>query len=188
MREIGAVLRIIGGVWLIFVSLIFAARVLGSAQPPPNGLQQLRLLDCKLPCWSGIIPGQTRFEDAARHVSAAFPEGLILGKDAIHAISSVGSSYGEIVITTKEGVVQYILIITTAVDGLTLGDIANLNGVSACSMERSPSVIAAYNAPGANALVVVNRDSPNRWRQSINNIDIRRSDQPAACVAPQRLE
>lgn len=51
---------------------IGAARIIGHSQPVPASIQELRLLDCKLPCWIGIVPGYTRLQTAESQLAQVF--------------------------------------------------------------------------------------------------------------------
>jgi len=60
------------GLWIFVCALLLAARLIGSAQPVPENVAILHLTDCELPCWIGIIPGQTTFEDARQRVQEVY--------------------------------------------------------------------------------------------------------------------
>jgi hypothetical protein len=42
-------------------------------QPPPPQITTLRLTECQLPCWIGIIPGETTLTDAQTLLRNAYP-------------------------------------------------------------------------------------------------------------------
>src|SRR5688500_15776782 len=57
---------------LLLATLGIAAAVVALRPPPSAWNNTLRLNACELPCWIGIMPGQTSLEDATAQVQAAF--------------------------------------------------------------------------------------------------------------------
>ena len=57
-----------------FALLIFVVRAFGAAQPPPEALAYLHLSDCALPCWLGIVPGETYFTSAVERITTLHPD------------------------------------------------------------------------------------------------------------------
>jgi hypothetical protein len=66
------VLAVSLALFIFLTTAIFSARMVGQAQPIPRSITQLHLLDCTLPCWIGIIPGETTVETAKNKLIAAF--------------------------------------------------------------------------------------------------------------------
>jgi hypothetical protein len=69
------ILRILS-VYVMLAALCCIAIVMGRLQPIPRRLAILHLNDCQLPCWMGIIPGQTRFNEAKERVMQGFKNAL----------------------------------------------------------------------------------------------------------------
>ena len=65
---------LISSVLLVLVLSLSVALALqvGSNLPPPVLLRDLRFGDCSLPCWIGIVPGQTTLGDGMRRIQAIF--------------------------------------------------------------------------------------------------------------------
>ena len=157
----------------VFVLLILAARAMGSTQPPPQALKELHLTDCALPCWLGITPGKTTFDEAVQRVSAAYPTTVdtSIYRDSVYADYQAGLSSGQVaVFAGKNGIVREITLITSYVEGMTLGDLVNLYGSPDC-FSKYP-VGLTYISSQAFADVLANSEAQNQWRRSINNIDI----------------
>src|SRR5579859_6326596 len=56
-------------IMLLLVTLATgAALLLGRGQPTPDQLALLHLGDCQLPCWIGIVPGQTTVGGARQRI------------------------------------------------------------------------------------------------------------------------
>src|SRR5258706_13524101 len=87
------------------VSLILGtAVVIGRAQPLPSRLTDLRLTDCTMPCWLGIIPGTTTLDEAAQQLHSAFNDK-----------SPYRVDYDP---TSRDGLVIYTLFPRSAIPGL----------------------------------------------------------------------
>ena len=56
----------------LFFVLSLAAISIGHQQPPSTWAQILHLNDCELPCWIGILPGQTTLMEAQRQLERVF--------------------------------------------------------------------------------------------------------------------
>jgi hypothetical protein len=44
----------------------------GRSQPPPEQIAMLHLTDCELPCWIGIVPGQTTISEARQRIEGVY--------------------------------------------------------------------------------------------------------------------
>jgi hypothetical protein len=60
-------------IWILLNTSVVATRAIKIPYPLPESINALRLDKCQLPCWLGIIPGRTTFEDAKRILIEAFP-------------------------------------------------------------------------------------------------------------------
>ena len=124
------------GLTLVFVLLIVAARAIGNAQPPPEALQELHLTDCKLPCWLGIIPGKTTYEEAVRRMRVYYP--YIYDPPGAQTVRALiyQPDLSDVDIETYQdahGIVSQIFITTPNVsDGIALGDVTSLLGAPTC--------------------------------------------------------
>jgi hypothetical protein len=176
---------LMGGVLLLcaaFVGVIALARLVGGMLPVPQGLQQLHLTDCSLPCWMGIVPGQTRFEDSVQRVMDTFPElqpdladGFVIWGDRDEALS------WRIYLFAHEDLVSEIRLLPMAdrVLPFTLGDMVSLFGLSACPDQ--PDGLLLYSHSRAVAVVVGSPTRHDVWRQPINNISIHRLSDDFVC-------
>src|SRR5579859_6424791 len=52
--------------------LIGGALIIGRIQPSPKWMTALHVSDCQLPCWLGIIPGQTSGSETLARIDAVF--------------------------------------------------------------------------------------------------------------------
>jgi hypothetical protein len=60
---------------LAFSSFVTVTAVLfGRQQPLPESVAMLRLTDCELPCWIGIVPGKTTIGEARDRVLRTYPD------------------------------------------------------------------------------------------------------------------
>src|SRR5579871_4074209 len=97
------------GLTVVFALLIVAAQAIGNAQPPPAAIQELHLTDCQLPCWLGITPGRTSFDEVVQRLKVAYPESSLdidglgilshSGDDSSGASVSVSANQARIVST-----------------------------------------------------------------------------------------
>lgn len=67
-----ALSRYVVGMWVVFATLVGAARLFGHGLPESTLVRQLHLSDCALPCWIGITPGATNSSDAVRYLLETF--------------------------------------------------------------------------------------------------------------------
>lgn len=64
---------LIAALILAIILITLAALLIGRAQPIPARVALLHLTDCHLPCWIGIVPGRTKFDDALGKIKIAYP-------------------------------------------------------------------------------------------------------------------
>ena len=177
MRLIALILLRLLALSMAFVILIFAARGIGSRQPASAILAQLHLTDCALPCWLGIMPGRTRFDEAAQRVTAVYPSYDVTTQDTqIFITYLLGSSYGAASIQLSDGTVNSLLLVTSDVRELAIGDVAALFGKPDCIPGLSPAILI-YNFPRSYVVLVANGGRAERWRQSLNSLEIHSYDQ-----------
>lgn len=80
---------------LIIVLLTGAMMVLGRATPLPEEVALLHLGDmCELPCWIGITPGKTKFEEAKAILSKVYNQGNPLIFDPMYHVTQVTVANG----------------------------------------------------------------------------------------------
>ena len=129
------------GLTITFALLIFAARVIGQAQPPP-ALQELHLTDCQLPCWSGITPGKTTFAEALQQLKAIYPQAAVTINPAQAALQFrlASARIGIGVFADKLGVVSDLLLYAYDFNGLALGDVVTLLKLPAQLYGTSPMI------------------------------------------------
>jgi hypothetical protein len=176
LRLMALILFRLTALTIAFAILITVARVIGREQPPPLTLAQLHLDDCKLPCWLGITPGETTFDDAVKRVTSAYPQNVSVQETQIFVAYLIRSWYGAASVQVAAGTVNSIFLLTSDVDGLAIGDVAALFGAPDCIPGESPAILI-YNFPQGYAVLVASNGRGERWRQPLNNIEIHSYDQ-----------
>ncbi|MEO8394674.1 MAG: hypothetical protein ABI700_16895 [Chloroflexota bacterium] len=159
----------IGALTLVFAALIYGAQTLGSRQPPSAALAQLHLTECALPCWLGIIPGQTQFSDAVDRVSAAYPQSKSSITDG--RIANTETSFGQIILMAdSSGIVHRISLPTFNLKGVTLADAVGVLGRPLWVVGKHP--VAAYYGCNTFMAVISGTSVDTGWRQRVVIIDI----------------
>jgi len=175
----------------IFGIMILTARAVGGTQPPPAAIKEFHLTDCALPCWLGITPGQTHTAEAFQRVSAAYPQIAPFVEDAQIASTFqvyLSAKFGWIVFEAdSSGIIHRILLINANTEGIAIGDVITSVGTPSCIVRPNPLLIfyrfsraaeSVTNGAASAGSIAVNGggDTRERWRQSLNNIDIRGPD------------
>ncbi len=154
---------------VVFTALIFGARILGDSQPPKAALAQLHLTDCSLPCWLGIIPGQTRFAEAVERVSAAYPQNPPAITDG--RIANTETPFGQIILMAdRTGIVHRISLPTFNLKGVSLADAVSLLGTPLWVVGSHP--VAAYYGCNSFMAVISGTSVDAGWLQRLVIIDI----------------
>ena len=154
---------------LAFVSMIFAARALGNGEPPATALAPLHLTDCAFPCWMGITPGKTRFDEALQQMNAAFPHSLVSITGG--RIINLDTSFGQVLLTGgNDGVIHRISLPSFRLKGVLLGDIVGLLGMPTWIVGVNPTAI--YYGCETYEVAVSGGTVSGGWRQRIVIIDI----------------
>ncbi len=169
---------------LAFTALIFAARAAGNAQPPPDALAQLHLTDCALPCWIGIVPGETRFDEAVRLVSAVYPQAevTITGQGKAPRFNA-DTEFGQILLSAdRAGIVHRISLPLYKLKSLILADVAALLGSPTGVVGREP--VAVYYGCLTYQAVIAGGSVNGGWRQRPIIIEIQ--DRGYSCPAAKR--
>jgi len=97
--------------WLLALFLVlFAASsiavIVGRLQPLPEPIRSLHLTDCRPPCWIGITPGQTTFEEAKQRVREVFGQFAAKNFEIEISIPNQKGALGEVsIITDESGIV-----------------------------------------------------------------------------------
>ncbi|MEO8394675.1 MAG: hypothetical protein ABI700_16900 [Chloroflexota bacterium] len=164
-----------------FVLLIGAARVLGNAQPPPEGLAQLHLTECALPCWLGIVPGQTTFDEGVQHVKAIYPQSVVTFEYSQVAFGlRANTAFGQIsLVGGDDGIIRDISLRMFTLEGVALGDVVNLLGVPSRPDGAKP-LAAFYQCENALTIVSVG-DVQGGWQEALGIISIR-GNGPDTCT------
>ncbi|MEP7290650.1 MAG: hypothetical protein ABI835_02655 [Chloroflexota bacterium] len=166
-------LRVMVALSCLFALLIVVGRAFGSTQPPPPTLAHLHLTDCTLPCWLGITPGHTHFEEAVIRVTEANPGSTFtsgIGTGTISAFQ-MGAPYAQAgIYADLNGLVAQITLLTAQVEGITFGDVVSFLGTPACAVHYPAS--AVYLSDTAFAVLIGAR-SDQGWRTPLNHIEIR---------------
>jgi len=110
---------------LILAVTIVIAVTVGYQQPDSLWLAELRLNECPLPCWNGIVPGQTTFADARQRVEETYGNAdnylveEIIDRPGIFwfRVTNRGTGYSLVVVvrtrarsTSEQGLVQAIIV------------------------------------------------------------------------------
>ncbi|HVU12825.1 MAG TPA: hypothetical protein VHD90_16215 [Phototrophicaceae bacterium] len=154
---------------------VVLVRVIGGLESPPPALAALHLTDCQLPCWAGIIPGQTTFAEAVQRVNASNPEAVSTYPSQYTIQATYEQGYSVIpvdVIADEGGIVRQIILQTAHLNGVTLGNLLVLYGAPAC-MSNVPNGKVVYGAPTTFASVLAGNYGHGIWRSPLNNIEIR---------------
>ena len=168
-----------------FTLLISAALLIGRAQPPPEGLIQLHLTDCRLPCWVGIVPGQTTFDEGTQRLKAVYPQAAITFEYSQVAFGvRANSPFGQIsLVGGEDGIIRDISLRMFTLEGVALGDVVNLLGMPTRPVGANP-LAAFYQC--ANALTIVSvGDVRGGWREALGIISIR-ANGPDTCTVERR--
>ncbi len=155
-----------------FALLLFAAQFVGSLQPPPTAMTDLYLTDCALPCWMGITPGQTTFNEALQRLKTTHPMNVFVRGSLIFADYQEHARFGRITLQAWDGVVNLIHLTPGEDAELLLGDIAQRSGSPGCEIPSSHTTFV-YSSPDAFATVLASSAVGNRWRKPLINIEIR---------------
>ena len=126
VRRFAILFLVMFGLSAVFVLLIMTARAMGSAQPPPEAIQALHLTDCQLPCWLGITPGKTTFDEVVQRVNASHPvtTNIRPSENTLDGWYQVGSASVPAIITwDMSGIVVQITLITSDVQNFVAGDV-----------------------------------------------------------------
>jgi hypothetical protein len=166
------VLRLMLALSAAFVLLILAMHLVGSLQPLPQAMTELHLDECALPCWIGITPGKTTFDDALDRLSESHPMNVFVRGSLIYADYQANAPIGQISLQAWNGVINLIHLTPGRDANLALGDIVQRFGTPGCEIPSSHTTLV-YTSPDAFAAILVSREVENRWRKPLINIEIR---------------
>jgi len=174
-------------VWAWFAALIGGALLVGRGQPESPLIERLHLSDCALPCWIGILPGETptgramqRFAETFYRPGSAAPQGSASGMASaiwVEMPLPVPDSMAESIPIQLEfvnGVTNWLMIQGRQygyVDAMpSLGDVVRLFGAPSCVNPQSPGFNGwslFYDTPSGIVIVgMLGRDSI-RWTQPV---------------------
>lgn len=151
---------------LVFAVTVVGAKMLGSSQSPPQTVTALRLGECALPCWVGIIPGVTTMEEVPglvvstgatgsfRVTGSVSPQGFRIGD---YRLPSVEQSSAFISIAFSDGRVNQVMILTNEI---TLGDLILAYGVPSC---QASAWDLYYETPLGRATIVFDLADSRRY-------------------------
>src|SRR5215207_2791177 len=118
----------------VFVLLILAMHLVGSLQPLPQAMTELHLDECALPCWIGITPGETSFDDAIQHLTESHPMNVFVRGPLIYADYQANAPIGQISLQAWNGVINLIHLTPGRDANLALGDIVQRFGTPGCEI------------------------------------------------------
>jgi hypothetical protein len=154
--------------------LVTAVYALPPRQPVSAVMLDLRLTDCLMPCWAGIMPGQTTMDEAHDQLLKTFPEQarLAMTRDerGIWMAASLHDNSVLIVLVASDSQspprVNWIRLAPTPIPDLFLSDILYAQGTMTC--RSGPFVI--YESRRAAALLYLRRVGP-RAALSTSRVD-----------------
>jgi hypothetical protein len=168
-------LALSSSVIIAFVLLVFAARLLGEAQPPPEAIHTLHLDVCMLPCWNGIMLGQTLLDDAFQRMSSQYAQASLIsitGGAVIKARYASDTVSGWFDVYAKsDGIVQSVRIHVKTSNQFILGDIITLYGVPTDTISLFPRIIA-YNCETLSVSIGSNAYYTKGWQQPVTTLNI----------------
>ncbi len=169
----------------ILAALIFGARLIGEELPPPEELAQLHLTDCRLPCWVGIVPGQTTFDEGTQRLKAVYPQAAVTFEYSQVAFGMrANTPFGQIsLVGGDDGIIRDISLRMYTLEGVALGDVVNLLGMPSRPVGAKP-LAAFYQC--ANALTIVSvGDVRGGWHEALGIVSIR-ANGPNTCTVERR--
>ncbi len=178
----------LGGVLLVavpFAILTLGMRLVGQTQPPPEILTDLHLNECALPCWLGIVPGQTAFVDAVQRVREAYAENVYTDNASVLLVPFSEASDVEIFIGAAQGAVRTIQLRLDVGGGLTLGDVINWLGMPTCPISFTWET-AHYVLSGAHVAIIPLGSERWLWKQPIREIRVDALARDYVCPAQER--
>jgi hypothetical protein len=157
--------------WLlpVLAGLILAARTLGKNQA--SSLPDWSALGfgaCDLPCWAGIMPGDTLFDEAAAQLRTSLPAldaGMLVSNSQINFSATAPGQIIRGQLFYRHGRVGYVRLNLV----LPAGDfIARLGAPDCLWLNAAPQsrqgMVALYWASGrVSAIVLMNLDSAGSW-------------------------
>jgi hypothetical protein len=171
------------------------ARWVGARQPQPPIVEGLRLDDCALPCWVGIVPGQTTMDEAYRRMVEAFHytrsgNQMEAGRFRnLHFYVPVNSPVRALPVTlhTIDDKVALVQLVITDRRRLTFADIILAYGAPTCVMYTQTPVFVGwklyYETPEGIAEIdaYASVDDSIHHTQPVYSIVLRGSDTGSAC-------
>jgi hypothetical protein len=158
--------RLVLALSLTFVVLVAGAKAWGASLPQSQSVTALRLGECALPCWVGIVPGVTPREEVQtlvlrtgasgsfRITGSVSPQGNLIGD---YRLRRDQASNTFISIAFAEGRVNQIMIVA---DDLTLGDLILAYGIPSC---QAPTWNLYYDTPQGRATLVFDSAVSRRY-------------------------
>lgn len=147
--------------------LIHVAQLFGASQPPSEIVQALRLNECALPCWAGIMPGITPMEDVQTRVISTGAHGSIRVTGSVSPAGRLVGDYRLIVngeagtvfisVAFSDGRVNQVVIMAGEV---TLGDLILMYGTPSC---LSSTWDLYYDTPSGRATFAIDNAASPRY-------------------------
>lgn len=149
-----------------FALMVVAAQTVGASQSPSQIVEALRLSECALPCWVGIMPGVTRMQEVQGRVlstgatgsfritGSVSLEGILVGD---YRLTIGDQSAAFISVAFSEGRVNQLMILAS---GITLGDLILAYGTPSC---LSSTGDLYYDTPYGRATFVIDEASSQSY-------------------------
>ncbi len=138
---------------------VSASVVIGRQQPAPSLSRLLRLADCPLPCWIGIVPGKTTVGEARERIRIAYAAmpGASLAFDPVSSFSLLWVSLGK----RDNGLGSIGIRLDTRGDGVIDTIAFDLSLVGQQGQVTLADLYALYGAPPGVARLDPGVNSPN---------------------------
>jgi hypothetical protein len=130
--------------------LIVAARFVGGQTHSSSWIKVLHLTDCELPCWIGIVPGETKVEEAETRLKLTYSEGYkfrqtlkgfeITGLDDVY-LFDVEFTYWEGNLPNQRGFREIKLLLSER-NGLSVTELISMLGSMPQRVEPSASTFS----------------------------------------------
>lgn len=172
---------------LLFAGLILWVQAVGQMQPTSPVVDQLHLLYCDLPCWIGIVPGETPFTAAVMRtaeidllptfefVTRTYETGtLITGADGKPTWAFGLGAFSEVT-------VGQISLSTPRADRLRVGDVLLRLSKFSCPIQRRYNRQLVYASPTISVYLTADRATGFPLERLVTNITIQAQSNYGAC-------
>ena len=167
---------------LLFIASLGLLVVANRRQPTGPTLENLHLTDCELPCWIGIVPGQTTIDVARERINALFGQSNALDAEVRVSTSSAEMPRWRVGVSSDKVVIRLNALDGSTVDNVefsfnggqfTVADLFTLMG-SPSRMARwhqnFPYYVMAYGTNERGLIAFSDLSEAFRWTQPVKVI------------------